>query len=922
MSTAADNGVNDTTRKNLILNYCFIALSGKISDNLHHGRPRDSFPAGLVLYEYIITISDEIQLFWDRRPTTWSFFLFTSNRLIMIGLVVTGALTVAPADRVTSSQLVLEYGYVRNWVGPTRNQYLTIASRTSAMVSDIIVIVVTWYYTYNRYRNPLQLQDQPSLTLLMLRDDYSSPTDLHDSEGSSTDLQDLSFIDASTRLHHQLELGDDKSVTLAGTIELDDVIDRDQLDLKSGSVFGKSDSPVGTGDNFFPKYQEWNEAAKLHVWVSQDADAILLYEYIITIWREVTLVWDRRHGSACFILFQLNRLVMLGLIITGALIVVPASQLMSCKAVVFPYSILIQATYALWAGLSAIRVFALSSRHLIFTAVTLITGLIPFGINIYPMSPNMDVCEFEYNYYVPPQFSTVARASSMISDAIVIIVTWYYTYTRHRTSLAALLIQDGTLYFVIFLIMNIARIIVVCTHIIDIVPEFMITFFLDVRTVAICMADPSSSDLRILSSTPHASHECGSPIDCEPTYQSGPQSEVAGYLSGMDEEMDLAHEHNGDGLEIEEELRFCETQPDMSSMVYECDGQAVWRERYMDAPSPPKLQHAGVQNTQTRLQSDIICRPPILLCGNVGLAPLSPVGPNVTAWPDVGVRGRTGLLSYEYFITIGSEINMIWCHRRTTPSFCLFLINRVNMLGLIVTGVFITMPASKLTSCEATVLPYNVFHVATYATWAGLSTLRVFALSGRNVLLTGITLVTALFTLSINILAECYRLPVCTASGLSSMISDTIVVVITWYYTYAQYRNTHMLKMQASLTGMLLRDDHQYNPGVHDVVSTIENPPYGVGDDGLDGGRISTVLVSRYFLDLREVAYDSTLADPWSGSGLYSLPFLRPPFGGRERYAQREPAMYVADATAVISEGHGGTDTLDGVREGTNDELV
>lgn len=197
------------------------------------------------------------------------------------------------------------------------------------------------------------------------------------------------------------------------------------------------------------------------------------------------------------------------------------------------------------------------------------------------MSPNMDVCEFEYNYYVPPQFSTVARASSMISDAIVIIVTWYYTYTRHRSvfrldcqaSLAALLIQDGTLYFVIFLIMNIARIIVVCTHIIDIVPEFMITlstvlicrFFLDVRTVAICMADPSSSDLRILSSTPHASHECGSPIDCEPTYQSGPQRSVSlRYLSGMDEEMDLAHEHNGDGLEIEEELRFCETQPDMS----------------------------------------------------------------------------------------------------------------------------------------------------------------------------------------------------------------------------------------------------------------------------------------------------------------------------------------------------------------------
>lgn len=109
-----------------------------------------------------------------------------------------------------------------------------------------------------------------------------------------------------------------------------------------------------------------------------------------------------------------------------------------------------------------------------------------------------------------------------------------------------------------------------------------------------------------------------------------------------------------------------------------------------------------------------------------------------------------------------------------------------------------------------------------------------------------------------------------------------------------------------------------------------------MGDDELDGGRISTVLVSRYFLDLREVAYDSTLADPWSGSGLHSLPFLRPPFGGREQCAQRESAMYyLADATAGICECTSAleqcrpddfhvqrTNTPDGVREGTNDEMV
>lgn len=97
------------------------------------------------------------------------------------------------------------------------------------------------------------------------------------------------------------------------------------------------------------------------------------------------------------------------------------------------------------------------------------------------------------------------------------------------------------------------------------------------------MADPSSSDLRILSFPPNASRECGSPIGCEPPSQSGPQrsvslrkccaavsnpyvtdGEVAGYLGGMDEDMNLEHGNNGDALEIEEELRFCETQSDMS----------------------------------------------------------------------------------------------------------------------------------------------------------------------------------------------------------------------------------------------------------------------------------------------------------------------------------------------------------------------
>ncbi|KAI0919881.1 hypothetical protein AcW1_002980 [Taiwanofungus camphoratus] len=59
------------------------------------------------------------------------------------------------------------------------------------------------------------------------------------------------------------------------------------------------------------------------------------------------------------------------------------------------------------------------------------------------------------------------RTCAILSDLIVLFVTWYHTYsirkeacrTNIKTSLVSLLLRDGTVYFVVLLVLNLLQVI-------------------------------------------------------------------------------------------------------------------------------------------------------------------------------------------------------------------------------------------------------------------------------------------------------------------------------------------------------------------------------------------------------------------------------------------------------------------------------
>jgi len=93
MPSSSDDNITDVFQTNTIINYCFVSLSA------------------LMLYEYIITIGEEVQLIWSRKLASFSAFLFFMNRFVLIGLIVTGVLTIVPASNLLSCKDVsLPYG--------------------------------------------------------------------------------------------------------------------------------------------------------------------------------------------------------------------------------------------------------------------------------------------------------------------------------------------------------------------------------------------------------------------------------------------------------------------------------------------------------------------------------------------------------------------------------------------------------------------------------------------------------------------------------------------------------------------------------------------------------------------------------------------------------------------------------------------
>ncbi|PCH38526.1 hypothetical protein WOLCODRAFT_142611 [Wolfiporia cocos MD-104 SS10] len=129
---------------------------------------------------------------------------------------------------------------------------------------------------------------------------------------------------------------------------------------------------------------------------------------------------------------------------------------------------------------SSLRVYAITGRKWQFAVVTLALGIPSAGAEIYYASTVTDVddgrvgdiliCSYNFagtgisNYF---RASLTSSVCAVTSDLIVVLATWMYTtgWRNHlkqsgvQASLIATLLMDGTMYFLIFLALNVVMLV-------------------------------------------------------------------------------------------------------------------------------------------------------------------------------------------------------------------------------------------------------------------------------------------------------------------------------------------------------------------------------------------------------------------------------------------------------------------------------
>ncbi|RPD69111.1 hypothetical protein L226DRAFT_575891 [Lentinus tigrinus ALCF2SS1-7] len=198
----------------------------------------------------------------------------------------------------------------------------------------------------------------------------------------------------------------------------------------------------------------------------------LVYEYLITFGQEVKLFW-RGKWTGASILFFLNRYLAL---ISYILII--------CSLLVKGEAAISWIQFLPWAAFSALRAFALSGKNLILSIFVFLLGITPLAVNFvqygfdldgyndptFGCSAGVDLTPSmaKRRLYVPSELTIASRGTLMAADLILLCVTWYtlprrnlvnLDSSRNLLSFTTVLLRDGTIYFVVLLILNILHLV-------------------------------------------------------------------------------------------------------------------------------------------------------------------------------------------------------------------------------------------------------------------------------------------------------------------------------------------------------------------------------------------------------------------------------------------------------------------------------
>lgn len=218
------------------------------------------------------------------------------------------------------------------------------------------------------------------------------------------------------------------------------------------------------------------QSIRTNNYIAMGALAFVVYDYVITFDREVSNVW-RRKFTAASALFYVNRYLS---IVSAALVIFMNSitEQQTCSIAGRIYQGCIVALLMVFALFSALRVYVLWNKNILLLCLILALDMVPVATNLslyivvtlVAIGPPYSECitSDPRPIELDLKLTRLTRACVIAADALVIVLIWIKTFTLHRqarqlrmkTSLATLFLRDGTLYFIVLLVVNTSHFIV------------------------------------------------------------------------------------------------------------------------------------------------------------------------------------------------------------------------------------------------------------------------------------------------------------------------------------------------------------------------------------------------------------------------------------------------------------------------------
>ncbi|KAI0748768.1 hypothetical protein C8Q80DRAFT_1102579, partial [Daedaleopsis nitida] len=155
------------------------------------------------------------------------------------------------------------------------------------------------------------------------------------------------------------------------------------------------------------------------------------------------------------------------------------------------------------------------------------------------------------------------------------------------------------------------------------------------------------------------------------------------------------------------------------------------------------------------------------------------------------------LVLYDTLLTFDREIRLVWRRKITGASLILLFTRYLYIIRYCL--VFFYVVGSSVEWCVSSLMQRWPGYKLTGHTTSVFTAMRVYALTGCNIWLSAIIFVLSTVPFTTNIVMLIF-------TRLSAIVTDFLVLAITWMKTFSSWRVTRRAALRMSLPALMLRD--------------------------------------------------------------------------------------------------------------------